>query len=137
MPEKCWGLKMRAVPRCLEMYEFQIIGPTHHTDFCNDDSCVQSSLDFSPSLYTVFGEDFGYYGSSGVVLASHRGRIIKINSCKLLIVGYDGENHQTWYSHIRIDESMINFQHVEQGDRIGFIETDKVKANCECNPKLG
>ena len=83
----------------------------------------------------MFGEDFGYYASSGVVLASHRGRVHIISSCKLTIVDYDGGNHQTWYSHIRIDAN--NWQAVEKGDRIGFIETNEIKANCDCNPKLG
>ena len=111
------------------------IGPSHHSDYCPPDKCVQSSLDLSPSLYTVFGEDFSYYGSSGIVIASHRGRIHKLSPCKLAIIDYDGGEYQTWYSHIRIDAN--NFQHVEKGDRIGYIETEQMKANCDCDPKIG
>ena len=76
-----------------------------------------------------FGEDFSYFKSAGTIIAAHRGIAHHLSPCKLAIVG---DNWQTWYSHINI--AVGNFQQVEQGDIIAFIEMQRLVANCECDP---
>ena len=98
--------------------------------------CVKSSLDLAPSLFLSFDEDFEYFDSRGTVIAAHSGTVHIASDCSLLITGYE---LMTWYSHISI--TVKPFQEVEQGDVIGFIETRRSVANCdcdvvECKPKL-
>ena len=109
----------------------QTIGPSHHSDYCKGKRCTKSSLDFAPSLFMSFEEDFSYFGSEGTIVASHRGTAHRPHGspCKLAIVGV---HLQTWYSHMRI--TVEDYQEVEQGDVIGFVETRRSQANCECDP---
>ena len=105
-----------------------MIGPSHHSGYCKSRRCPKSSLDFAPSLFMSWGEDFKYFGSEGTIKAAHSGTAYRMSECKLTITGY---NVQTWYSHIAI--TVDDNEYVWQGDVIGFIETRRSQANCECD----
>ena len=108
------------------------IGPTHHSGYCRGPTCTKSSLDFAPSLFMSFGENFNYFGSRGFVVAAHRGRAYRLSQCKVALRGH---RFQTFYSHVHV--TVANGENVQQGDVIGFVETRREHANCNCNPGKG
>ena len=56
------------------------------------------------------------------------------SSCSLIIsTSHNGDKWETYYSHMRIDNHIKNGSHVDQGERIGKIETNSFAANCNMN----
>ena len=110
------------------MEECWEIGPTHHSNkHCSTDFCPKSAIDLSPSLYHAYGHDFDYFESEGKVVAAHGGEVFVIASCKLMVRAHD---LWTYYSHI--DIKVKSGDRVRPGDLLGYIATNRVNSNCNC-----
>ena len=122
------GLEQTTLRFPYPMEECWEIGPTHHSNkHCSTDFCPKSAIDLSPSLYHAYGHDFDYFDSEGRVVAAHGGEVFVIASCKLMVRAHD---LWTYYSHI--DIKVKSGDRVRPGDLLGFIATNRVNSNCNC-----
>ena len=117
-----------------------VIGPSHPSQFCSEQNCIQNGLDLAPSLYIPFGGNFTYVDSLGVVHAAHGGIVHRSleHPCRMEIAGVpeDGDPRlMSRYTHVIVE--VENLQRVEKGHAIGLIERRRLEANCACDPARG
>ena len=80
---------------------------------------------------TAWGKSYSYLGSEGVIYATMGGKVQIKSSCSLTIsTDHNGDSWETYYSHMRIDDDIQDGQYVDQGQRIGKIETNSHAASC-------
>ena len=109
-----------------------ILTATHYGAIQFDESGghVMSGIDMAPTLFGKWGVSFDYLLSDGDVYAANKGYVKRHSKCSVEVVQ---GSYSTYYSHVVVDDILLDGDKVEQGDHLAKISLLPDDSNCDCD----